>query len=392
MDFYKPARSKMIFLCHQILPDASRTQFNRVRFLSDHYSLHIVGYGPVSVEAAERAASISVFPRRFKCLKLLFPMWVFWTVSRLMMTRTEIKKIYSTYEPRMLVMAFLISRVSGLKWIVDLWDDPEKMVFLTNVRKTRCQKMNVWLKKSEFYFAARVLKKAHKIILGLVPGPLIRKYSLPPDHVLPVTNGINLDFPFHVYQRQYQKNGDSEEFILFYCGTVDRIRLEGIPLCFPRLLKTIQKIRFVIVGGCIGDGLRWLESECRRLGERVSLEIRGRQPYKVVLEQIARADVCICPYPDKIDLGTAFAVKTFDYLVMGKPAVLSGLPGTRTIVRHREDALLFEPGNYAEMADCLLEIYHSKTLRDHLSMNARKNVRRFCWDNINHRIFEFLEK
>ena len=392
MDFYKPARSKMIFLCHQILPDASRTQFNRVRFLCAHYSLHIVGYGPVSGEAAEKAASISVFPRRFQRVKVLFPMWVFWTVSRLMMTRSEIKKTYSTYEPRILIMAFLISRLFRLKWTVDLWDDPEKMVYLTNVHKTRCQMLNVWFKKSEFYIAARVLKKAHKIILGLVPGRLIHKYSLPPDHVLPVTNGINLNFPFHIFGRHTPKDIDFEEFILFYCGTVDRIRLEGIPFCLDRLSQIIQKIRFVVIGSWMGDGPGWLEGECRRFGQRVSLEIRGRQPYNVVLEQIARADVCVCPYPDKMDLGTAFPVKIFDYMVMGKPAVLSGLPGTRAIARHREDALVFEPGNYAEMADCILELYHTEKLRNRLSMNAKKNVRRFCWDDINQRILVFLEK
>jgi glycosyltransferase involved in cell wall biosynthesis len=286
----------------------------------------------------------------------------------------------------------MISRLFGLQWIVDLWDDPEKMVFLTKVHKTRCQRLNVWLKKSEFYLAARVLKKAHKIILGLVPDRLIPKYSLPPNHVLTVTNGINLNYPFGVFDRQLQKDLYSNEFTLFYCGTVDRIRLEGIPFCLDLLLLKIHNIRLVVVGSCLGDGRQWLEAECGLLGDRVSLEIMGRQPYEMVLKQIARADVCICPYPDKMDLGGAFPVKIFDYMVMGKPAVVSGLPGTRSIVRHGEDALVYEPGNYAEMADSILELYVSKNLRDQLSMNAKKNVRRFCWHKINQRISVFLEK
>jgi glycosyltransferase involved in cell wall biosynthesis len=382
----------MIFLCHQILSDANRTQFNRVRFLTDSYSLHIVGYGPVSVGAAENAQSVSVFPGRFKPLKLLFPMWVLWTVSRLMVTRSGIRKIYSTYEPRILLLGFMISRLFGLEWIVDLWDDPEKMVFLTKIHKTRCQRLNVWLKTSEFHLAKRVLKNAHKVILGLVPGRVIHKYSLHPNHVLPVTNGINLNYPFGVFDKQLQKDPYSNEFSLFYCGTVDRIRLEGIPCCLDLLLRKIQNIQLVVVGSCLGDGRQWLEAECGLMGRRVSLEIMGRQTYEMVLNQIASADVCICPYPDKMDLGAAFPVKIFDYMVMGKPAVVSGLPGTRSIVRHGEDALVFEPGNYAEMADFILDLYMSKELGDYLSVNAKKNVRRFCWHKINQRISLFLEK
>lgn len=302
--------------------------------------------------------------------------------------RCGLHHVYSTYEPRTLLLAFIISRLFGLKWIADLWDDPEKMVFLTKIHKTRCQKLNILVKRIEFSLAARILRKAHKIILGLVPDRLIPKFSLSRNDVLFVTNGINLDYP--LFDDQDKKN-NPEEFILFYCGTVDKIRLEGIFFCIQRLLQRIHKIRLVIAGPQMGDGYQWLENECRRLDRGISLDIKGRLPYTAVLGLIAQADVCICPYPDKMDLGSAYPVKIFDYMMMGKPVVVSGLPGTSAIINHGEDALVFAPGNYAEMAEHILELHGSENLKNHLSINAQKNVRKFCWNKINQRIFDFLD-
>ncbi|MCP4023897.1 MAG: glycosyltransferase family 4 protein, partial [Desulfobacteraceae bacterium] len=218
---------------------------------------------------------------------------------------------------------------------------------------------------------------------------IVPKYQLPLAKLLAITNGINLNVPFP--NRIDGKTDLPGRLTLFYCGPVDPVRLEGLVPCFQDLFKKIDELRLIVVGPQIGNGYQWLKDQMDLFHGKVGLDIKGLQPYGSVLKLIAASDICICPYPDKLDLASAYPVKIFDYMAMGKPSVVSGLPGTMAITKHNEDALVFEPGDYQMMAQYILDLHNSEELKNRLSANARKNVKSFSWDRINQQIFQFLE-
>jgi len=379
-------QTSMIFFCQQISSDANRTQFNRIRFLSKKYSLFVISNGSVSLEAGRNARKISVYPYKQKILRLFFPIWAIISIVKLLRANPELNRVYSTYEPRTLILSFLITKYFKLKWIADLWDDPEKFLMISKMSGKRFQFLNEIIKKIEFLLVKRVLKHADKIIIGLVSRDIINKYCISKSKVLSVTNGINLDYRFPSVPPVPLK-----VFTIFYCGTTDRIRLEGIRPCFRSIFKKIHRIRFVVAGPQIGDGYNWLIKQLKTLDRQVELDIKGTQPYENILNFISESDICICPYPDKLDLAAAYPVKIFDYMIMGKPVVASKLPGIEAVANHLEDAMLFEPGNYEEMAKNIIDLYTSGSLRCRISNNARRNVRKYGWQLIHEQISGFLD-
>ncbi|MCP4021536.1 MAG: hypothetical protein GY729_06825, partial [Desulfobacteraceae bacterium] len=128
---------KIIFLCHYLSSDANRAQFNRVRFLCRTYPVAIVSSNTVSSEAAKGARAVIRFPFKQKLIQVLFPFWVLWTVFKLSLNHRSIEYIYSTYEPRILILGFVISKLFHLKWIADLWDDPQKIQLNTQIQQAR---------------------------------------------------------------------------------------------------------------------------------------------------------------------------------------------------------------------------------------------------------------
>lgn len=384
----KTPRPGVIFFCRQISSDANRTQFNRLRFLCENYSVYIVSLGRVSIDAGKKAENISVFPCKRSIFKILFPLWGMWVVFRHVRENPNLNCIYSTYEPGTLLLSFLVSKWLKIKWVADLWDDPEKFVFISRINPVRFQQMNIMIKKIEFLPAKTILKYADKIIAGIVPQKIIWDYGVPAHKVLPVTNGINPDYRFPDVEKKPPDAG--REFVVFYCGTADTVRLEGIRQCFASVVKHIPRLRLVVAGSQISGGYDWLKEQVKAVGSNMALDIVGYRSYETILTLIAQSDICICPYPDKLDLGGGYPVKIFDYMIMGKPVVAGRLPGIASIVTHDEDALLFEPGDYEEMAEHIIRLYDSETLRCRLSRNAKKNVKKFDWSLIHEKINDFL--
>jgi len=84
-------------------------------------------------------------------------------------------------------------------------------------------------------------------------------------------------------------------------------------------------------------------------------------------------------------------VKIFDYMYMGKPVVASRLPGIEKIINHGMDGLLFESENYIQMAEYIIKLWGSHSLRQNLAANARHNVKKFEWGPIHKKIYRFIE-
>jgi glycosyltransferase involved in cell wall biosynthesis len=380
-------RKKIIFLCQHVSPDENRAQHNRVRFLCDHYCLYIVSTGPVSCRAGKNAKSVFISPFKKKGLKGLSFFWGVWRVLQLA-RRNGVEVLYSTYEPRTIILAWVVMRLSKVILILDLWDDPEKELMIAGIKEGLRNKINMLVKKFMFHGAKLCLKDADKIILGLVPEGVVEKYSLSGKELLPITNGINLKFNF---QRGVAQNCKTGEVTVFYCGTVDKIRLEGLRECLKHVFeKWSGRLTLVITGSEGSGGYSWLEDQLRSFGDQLALQMNGRQPYREVIKSIGNSDICICPYPDKLDIAATYPVKLFDYMIMGKPIVASRLPGIKRILTHGVDGLLFTPGHYDEMAECIIRLGVSDALSQMLSQNAQKTALKYSWDNIHEKIYRFI--
>lgn len=373
----------IILLCHAVRGDENRTQFNRTRFLCGRFSTHIAAMGPVSSKTTHDALSVSLLG--WKPLKMLFPLWALFTVARLK-KKSGASLLYSTYEPKTIITAYLAKKLFKLTWVVDLWDVPEKSYLIQKHFGSGIKSaLKLWARGIELFMARRVLNRADKFILAVVPGVVGINYEIPPGKSLAITNGINLDLDFKPAVTR-----EDGIFTLFYCGTVDQVRLEGIKYCMTTLIRKIRPLRLVVIGRDLHNGNNWLRKELKDLEDNLILEIKGMRPYREVIEFANKSDVCLSPYPDHLDIAQTYPVKIFDYMAAGKPVVASALPGVKRIITHGYDGLLFEPGDYRTMAEQILELHRSEELRDTLSKNAEVSVTEFSWDKIHEKIYDYI--
>jgi glycosyltransferase involved in cell wall biosynthesis len=103
----------------------------------------------------------------------------------------------------------------------------------------------------------------------------------------------------------------------------------------------------------------------------------GYIPYEEVPPYIACADVCIAPMLD--DVGTPN--KVLEYFAMGKATVSSKIPGLVALI-DCECLLYFQPGNEIELAERILELYHSPEKRASLGALAQEFYSQYRWSSM----------
>ena len=167
-------KQTIIFFCETILSHENRAQFNRTRFLCQNFSTHIIGMGPVSSKASHGATSVTLFPFQGKIFRCLYPFWILWLILRIRM-RYDVEFLYSTFEPLNIIVSYLAKVISGIKWVEDLWDDPEKSVLLRRSLPGFGSALILYIKYFEFLIAKNLLKNADKFIIGVIPKGMYEK-------------------------------------------------------------------------------------------------------------------------------------------------------------------------------------------------------------------------
>lgn len=129
----------------------------------------------------------------------------------------------------------------------------------------------------------------------------------------------------------------------------------------------------------VGDGdLRTLyEAQCldASINDRVTFE--GSVADEVLPQMYAAADVFVLP---SVDRSEAFGLVALEAQASGVPAIVSDLPGVRTVIVPEETGLLVSPGNAVALRKALRTLIEDAPRRKVMSVNARENARRYSWD------------
>jgi glycosyltransferase involved in cell wall biosynthesis len=124
--------------------------------------------------------------------------------------------------------------------------------------------------------------------------------------------------------------------------------------------------RLAIVGTGAPELLEQIREQVKSLElQHVELQLRFISTHELVALYRA-ADIVVYPYRA---ITTSGALATG--LALGKAIVASDLPVFRELLTDRENALLVDPQNSAELANALMELAQDTALREHLSSHVR---------------------
>lgn len=126
---------------------------------------------------------------------------------------------------------------------------------------------------------------------------------------------------------------DEHSLRLFYHGsiTVQRGLAALIEAVGAEKPSECCHIELVIVGdGPDREKLKHLAEELPN-GKRIAF--LGFMPYESIVSEIQRADVCVCPLPDRLEWNVSSPLKVLEYMACGKPMILTPIPAHLDLLR-----------------------------------------------------------
>ena len=317
-----------------------------------------------------------------------FFLWAFFRVS-LQMRRSRYAVIDVNTLPDFLIFAAVFAKLKGAKLVLDMHEiTPEFYISKYGVAgKSWVVRLLKLLEKLSFDFAD------HVITINEPIRSLLVDRGLPPSKSTVVMNVADEQLfasrasspaPFHT------ERTDAERFVMMYHGTLTSLYgLESAIEVFSMVHKEMPGAEFWILG--VGPEKSSLESLVQQLKLSSKIRLIGAVLPTEVSAWVDKCDIGVLPMRRDVFLEFAFSNKLSEYIIMGKPVVVSGLRA----IRHyfSEDALAyFDPDNPADLARQMVRLYRDRGLRARLAARAKEEYAPIRWDVMKRRYLGMMEK
>jgi glycosyltransferase involved in cell wall biosynthesis len=159
-------------------------------------------------------------------------------------------------------------------------------------------------------------------------------------------------------------------------GTMDRVLSEEPSAVF-----------LLVGGGLLFEQLR------RRLTDdpvrRRAVRLTGQVPHADVPRYLAAMDIAMCPEHSSF----TSPMKLFEYMAAELPVVAPRQPNVEEILESGTTAILFPPGDAAELASKIVDLIRSPDLARRLGREARRAViERHTWEAYGRALSDFAER
>lgn len=148
----------------------------------------------------------------------------------------------------------------------------------------------------------------------------------------------------------------------------------------PLVAAHIPAFKLVIVGVKDDRQAAPLRRLIGDLGADDQVEIVGWQPSDRVNSYIAASAACLVPHNDSEHTQTTIPHKLFQYMLAGKPVVVSSVRPLQRVVQQTGAGLVFDAGDPSSLAKALVRLYQEPRLQQELGRNGQKAARTsFSW-------------
>jgi glycosyltransferase involved in cell wall biosynthesis len=165
--------------------------------------------------------------------------------------------------------------------------------------------------------------------------------------------------------------------LLLYLGSLHPWK--GVETLVRAMKHVSQPAQLVVVGGT-DERIAQLRALAEAEGVGGRTQFAGRVPPGRRFEWIHRADVCLLPLSET-SIGSRYTspLKLFEYMAAGKPIIVSDLASTRSVLRHRESAVMVQPGDPKALGQAVDMLLADAQLRRRIATEARKLADKYSW-------------
>lgn len=228
---------------------------------------------------------------------------------------------------------------------------------------------NAWRRKEGEYlnYADRIV-----VLSNSFKESLTHRYPrLIPENIFVYPNvpDITQMLSFQINTNIFPKNN---RFILFYFGGISQRR--GIFTCFEALLKLapqIPSVHLLLIGPV--DGHEQVSFD-KYLNHPLLIDKVTHYPWKNISEFPSYAlasDVCLSPIFKNEQHESGVANKVFQYMLLGKPLIVSNCAPQIEIVEGNSCGVVFKSDDSADLAEKIKFLYSNPTLCDEMGEHGK---------------------
>jgi glycosyltransferase involved in cell wall biosynthesis len=303
-----------------------------------------------------------------------FFLWVFFRVPlQMLWHRYTVIDVNSL--PDFLVFAPIVARWMGAKLLLDLHEiTPEFYISKYGIEEdSRAIRLLTWLEKISVRFADRVMTINEPIEDLLVSRGLDRSKSTV------IMNAVDeTRFTADPGGTAAVETRDHEKFVMMYHGTLTNIY--GLDMAIEALAVAHEKMpgaEMWILGS--GSEKERLAELAQRKGIAEKVRLVGQVPAREIPEWLRQCDIGMLPIRRDVFLDFAFPNKLPEFIVAGKPVMISRLKAIRHYFSD-EALIFFEPNDPMDLARQMLRVYRDREMWPRLVSKAREEYWPIRWD------------
>jgi len=175
----------------------------------------------------------------------------------------------------------------------------------------------------------------------------------------------------------------SDKINLLYLGRIEKRKgLIHLLRAYKKLSTIHENLRLIVVGGGnLG------KNESRFLEDNPQLDIlmtgEVSDYYK---EKYYKTAATFC----SPSIGQeSFGIVLLEAMAAEVPVIASNIPGYASVITHKQNGLLFEPGNSNSLYESLNNVISNNEIKNKLTKNANEFVKDFDWFKVSRQVLNF---
>ncbi len=241
----------------------------------------------------------------------------------------------------------------------------------------------------------KCLKEVDKIIVVVdeAKGKILKNYNINLNKITVVSNTADVNFFTSLpldeelikkYREKYRNN-----FFVSYIGGFESHRgLDVAVKAMTLITKKNLDVKLLLVGGKAN------EAGLRNLAKKINLEEKiiftGWQPAEKLPTFISLSNICLVPHHKTPHTDSTIPHKLFQYMLMKKPVIVSNCKPLERIVNETKAGLVFQAGNFQDLAEKIIQIYKNP---DQYGENGYQAVlEKYNWEREAEKLIELYNK
>lgn len=245
-----------------------------------------------------------------------------------------------------------------------------------------------------FHEARAVRRCAAVVVVVPEASERIRSYGVDSDKIVLVSNTEDeTTFPSDLTNAdpaildQYQGR-----WVASYIGGIGPHR--GVDTAMRAVKPTVDKVPefLLLIVGAKAEQQAQLAKTAKELGIEEHVSILGWQPASAVNSYVMASDACLVPHNDSEHTQTTIPHKLFQYMICGKPVIVSDCKPLARVVRECEAGLVFTAGDSASLSDRLVELRNGADDAVRYGQSGRASaLGKFAWRHDARRLVELYQ-